>query len=314
MSNKSLYLTLTELHARLPLFFQPWWLDMVSHDWDIAMSKDEKGLWGIFPYCKEKKPGVQLIRNPSVTPYLGPVILRDNDIVFSENNEAQKDILENLLVQIPKVGSIDIETTTSFNSSSFFEDKGFSVQEKLTYELSLQPDEALLFKAFHNNHRKLIRLANNCHTIEESIAHLEAFLPLHEKTYTRKGKKYYYDAAYIRKIITTSIDEKAGQLFSAIDEQGAVTACLFTVWDKQKMYLLLSAVNTETAHHGAGRLLIWHAIQLAKQMGLVVFDFEGSMDERVGNIYKRFGGERKTYLCISKADSLIWKIKKQLLG
>lgn len=314
MSHKSYYLTLTELHSNLPLFFRPWWLDMVSNNWDIAIAKSNNDLWGIFPYCIEKKLGVQIIRNPSITPYIGPLILKGNKIVFSGNNPGNNHLLEDLLAQIPKAGSINIETTTNFNNSEFFYDKGYQVQEKLTYELSLEPESETLFKAFHNNHRKLIRLAQECHTIEEGLDHFDLFLSLHEKTYTRKSKKYYYDAAYIRKIITTSINENAGQLFIAKNTSNEPTAFLFTVWDNNKMYLLLSAVNTETAHHGAGRLLIWHAIQLAKQKGLSVFDFEGSMDERVGNIYKRFGGERKTYLCISKTNSLVWKLKKQLLG
>jgi len=314
MTSKQYFLTLTELHSNVPLFFRPWWLDMVSNNWDVAVTNNGNQTTGIFPYCIEKKLGVQIIRNPSITPYLGPVFLKNNTIVFTGNNSEDNIVLEDLLSQIPKAGSINIETTTDFNNSAFFYDKGYQVQEKLTYELSLQPEPELIFKAFHNNHRKLIRLAEECHTIEEGAAHLDLFLLLHEKTYTRKGKKYHYDPAYIRKIITTSISQNAGQLFIAKNTGNESTAFLFTVWDNQKMYLLLSAVNTETAHHGAGRLLIWHAIQLAKQKRLSVFDFEGSMDERVGNIYKRFGGERKTYLCISKTDSIIWKWKKQLLG
>jgi hypothetical protein len=287
---------------------------MVSGNWDIAITKEDKGFWGIFPYCMEKKLGIQIIRNPTATPYLSPLILKGNEIVFSDDNSGHDKILEKLWLQLPKHGSLDIETTTDFNNKQFFEHKGYKVQEKLTYELSLQPAADLLFKSFHNNHRKLIRLAQECHTVEEGLNHLDIFLLLHKKTYTRKGKKYHYDAKYLTRIITTCIKENTGQLFIAKTANNEPAAFLFTVWDNRKMYLLLSTVDTENAHHGAGRLLIWHAIQLAKQKGLAVFDFEGSMDERVGNIYKRFGSERKTYLCISKVDSMIWKLKKQILG
>jgi predicted GNAT family acetyltransferase len=314
MSHKSYYLTLTDLHAKLPLFFQPWWLNMVSNNWDIAIAKSDKGLRGIFPYCMEKKIGIQIIRNPFLTPYLSPVILHDNEIVYSDDDSSHDEILEKLWAQLPKHGSLEIETTTDFNNKHFFGHRDYSIQEKLTYELSLKPELELLFKGFHNNHRKLIRLAQDSHTIEEGLNHIDLFLSLHEKTYTRKGKKYHYDATYLTRVITTCIKENAGQLFIAKNENDEPTAFLFTVWDNKKMYLLLSAVNTETAHHGAGRLLIWHAIQVAKQKGLSVFDFEGSMDERVGNIYKRFGSERKTYLYISKVDSWIWKLKRKVLG
>lgn len=311
---KQYYLTRTDLHDKLPLFFRPWWLTMTSGNWDIAVIKNDDGLTGLWPYCMEQKAGIRLIRNPSVTPYLGPLVLQQDNIIFSDEHSGHDDLLKALLASLPRHGSLDAETTIHFNNQKFFIERGYKVVPKLTYELSLELDSDLIFKGFHHNHRKLIRLAKECHTVEEGLKYQDAFFPLHEKTYTRKGKRYHYNKAYLNKIITTSIDQNAGQLFTAIDADGRPAAFLFTAWDHQRMYLLLSAVDTAIAHNGAGRLLIWHTIQLAKQMGLAVFDFEGSMDERVGNIYKRFGGTQKTYLCISRTDAWLWKLKQRLLG
>lgn len=314
MTAKQKYRSLNQLHDLLPLFFQPWWLDMVSNNWDVVLLEKAGAIVGLLPYCWERKIGLKILRNPSLTPYLGPLFFKDGLLVAYVGNDEQQAVLSEMWSQLPRFDSVDMETTVLLQDASFFEKGNYSVVKKLTYELSLEPAEEVIYSGFHNNHRKLIRLAGDCNAVGMSVVYLPEFLFWHEKTYSRKGKRYPYQADFVSQMVTMAIDRQCGQLLVAKNENQENAAFLFTVWDKEKMYLLMSAVNTDLAHHGAGRLLIWHAIKVAKAMGLKVFDFEGSMDERVGNIYKRFGGERKTYFCISKVNAIIWKLKKRLLG
>ena len=49
MINKSDYNTFCNQHD-LPIFYQPWWLDAVSKNWDVVVYKKSNQIFGVFPY------------------------------------------------------------------------------------------------------------------------------------------------------------------------------------------------------------------------------------------------------------------------
>ena len=306
MSNKATYIQSTLLHQCLPIFFQPWWLDIASKDWDMILAIENKQVLAVLPICREKKMGFHLLRNPLLTPYLGPFFFQDAD------NESF--LFQELWKQMPKYDSFDIETTTGFQYVGLFEEQGFDTKQKDTYILDLAVQTEMLYANINSNHRNLIKQATTSHTIEEKPEHISTLLTLHKITFERKDKSYPFDAAVIEKLITESIQKGQGCLLSAKDQAHHITASIFVVWDRETMYLLLSAFDINEAHQGAVRMLIWEAIKKAKALNIAYFDFEGSMDPGIAAFFRRFGGERKTYLCASKTDSPLWKLKKKLLG
>ena len=54
MTNKSDYKTFCNQHD-LPIFYQPWWLDVVSKNWDVVVYKKSNQIFGVFPYEMKKK-------------------------------------------------------------------------------------------------------------------------------------------------------------------------------------------------------------------------------------------------------------------
>jgi hypothetical protein len=314
MNNKAKYLSLPELQERLPVFFQPWWLELVSKHWDIALADDDGVITGVWPFSTDKKLGLKLVRNPQLTPYLGPVFFYPEQLTAEQRGSFEQETFQKLWQQIPRWDSFDLEANLSFTNGALFSQKGFEVTNHITYEIDLQQSEEKLFSAFHTNHRNLIKQAAQHNTIVEGEAFLSRLLELHKETFTRKRKPYPFSTEMIESLAKESLKLEAGNLFATKDAEGNITACIFTVWDREKMYLLLSTVDLEHAHQGAVRLLIWHAIKTARDKGLKIFDFEGSMDPGIEAFFRRFGGERKTYLCASKNKSLLWKIKKTVLG
>lgn len=313
MTAKEQFLTLSIL-PQLPLFFQPWWLDLVSDNWDVVLSESTEGkLQGLWPFSTDIRLGFRIIRNPLLTPYLGPVFFFPGG-VHSAADGSRDAALTALWRQLPRWDSLDMETTTGFSDRSFFTEKGFSCTEKITYELDLTPEEAHLFKALHSNHRNLIRQAGAAHELVSGNEYLPRLLELHRDTFDRKKKPYPFAPEKVKTLIEACHKRQAGRITVARDEQGNITAALFTVWDQQKMYLLLSTVSPEQAHPGAVRLLIWNAIISAKRQGLKIFDFEGSMDPGIAAFFRRFGGQEKTYLCATRHRALLWKWKRALLG
>jgi hypothetical protein len=306
MNPKAIYRSNLQLQAQLPLFFQAWWLDIVSKDWDVLLVGEGNGITCVWPICKEQKFGLHIYRNPLLTPYLGPY--------FIHPDREQATLFEKLWVQLPKWDSFDLEAGIDFQNDALFGGKGFDTRFKDTYVLSLGLTIEQLFSNIHSNHRNLIRQATDALSLEEDLKHLPVLLSLHKETFARKEKSYPFDAAMIEKLVVTSVQNNCGCLLSAMDASQKVIASIFTVWDKTTMYLLLSTVNINDAHPGAVRMLIWEVIKKAKALNLSSFDFEGSMDPGIAAFFRRFGGERKTYLCASKTNSVIWNLKKKLLG
>ena len=313
MSSKAEYLSRPELLQQLPVFFQPWWLDAVSRNWDIALAEDKGRIEGVWPYARDSKFGFKLIRNPQLTPYLGPFFFYPEQLSTAEKVLFEQRVFENLWQQLPRWDSFDLEATTAFENAALFLQKEFTTTGKITYELRLDQTEEQLWSALHSNHRNLIRQAEQCHEIVEGTDYLPGLAALHKATFQRKGKPYPFKPSMITRLVNESYKHNAGSIFAARDEQQRITASIFTVWDQEKMYLLLSTVNPEQAHPGAVRLLIFHALKAAKQKGLRIFDFEGSMDPGIAAFFRRFGGQQKTYLCATKNKSVLWKIKKTIL-
>jgi lipid II:glycine glycyltransferase (peptidoglycan interpeptide bridge formation enzyme) len=308
MNGKAQYLLSPHLQEQLPIFFQSWWLDIVCEDWDMITVVEGEKVKAVFPVCIDKKMGLKIVRNPLLTPYLGPFFIEPL-------NEKEIDqTFQQLWAQLPKWDSFDMETTLSFQDEFLLKEKGFDIKLKDTYVLNLAKDEAALFSGINSNHRNLIRQARAVHNIDHSLKHLPTLISLHKETFSRKKMPYPFQENNIKSLIEKSIERGHGQLFAAVDAQQNTTACIFTVWDKNSMYLLLSTVNATDAHPGAVRMLIWEAIKKAKALNISFFDFEGSMDAGIAAFFRRFGGEKKTYICASKTTSVFWKLKKQFLG
>ncbi len=314
MSQKERYRSLKEIHHELPVFFLPWWLDAVSGKWDVAIAESNGAISGVLPYSIDKRMGLTIIRNPQLTPYLGPYFFYPLNKSALGRQEFENDIFEQLWQQLPGWDSFDAECAVCLDNSSLFADKGFSIVERPTYELNLHAEEGALFSGMHANHRNLIRRAGETHDIIEGIDGLERLIELHRNTFTRKGKKYMYAPRVIEELVKQSYLNNSGAVFSARNKEHILTAVIFTVWDARRMYLLVSTVDTGRAHQGAVRLLIWHAIRYARDKGLPFFDFEGSSDPGIASFFKRFGGERKSYLCVHKNNSAIWRLKQKLVG
>ncbi len=303
MSQRETYRALCKPHY-LPIFFQPLWLDEAANGWDVAMVFEGEKLLAVWLYVLEKKWGVKIIRNPQLTPYLGPFFLEK---IADENA-----VFEKLWKQLPKWDVFSVHCFPEMNIRDFLSKKGFVCRERTTFIISLEQTEEALFKKIKDSRRSLIRQAEKALSISENECVPEVFLKMLQDTFYRKNKKLPYPHSFLKKLLNKTLKAKQGNLFTATDEN--VQAAIFTPFDPQKMYLLLSAFSKLNAHPGAVSLLIWEAIKTAKEMGLVQFDFEGSMEPGIATFFRSFGGEKQTYADCFCNRSLLWKWKMKWLG
>lgn len=290
---------------QLPVFFEPWWLDMVSEHWKVLYYHEADQLKAVWVYTMDKKWGFKIIRNPLLTPYTGLYI-------FDRRLKEEK-IISKLFSQLPSYHYLDLMGLPEYHFSKTFEQLGLTVQQRVTYRLPLNADEETLFKNIHPKQRSGIRQAQKTLKIQDAANHIHDFWNFYEHIFKIKKLKNALTGKFFKKIIQTSLQQNAGWIKATTDENNQINAIVFTVFDKKTMYLLLTATNPRAKHNGAVALLIWNAILEAKKRNLQIFDFEGSSDAGIAKFFKSFGGDKKHYTRIFHYASKWWKLKDILM-
>jgi hypothetical protein len=311
--NKALYHTIA---ASLPLFFRPWWLDIVcAGTWDAAVVTDQQGaVTAVFPYQLEQKWGLRLLRNPVLTPYLGPYILCTKGMADDAGRwEQEEEQIRLLLEQIPAPAYFQFHSLPGFTAFLPFLHRGFSNTNRITYRMNLRLTEEELLSRMQKRRRRYIRNTDSGLSIRDGMPYVEDFFRLHRQTFEKKRQPYRYDPDLLRRLMEEAAIQQAAHFWAIVADDGQPLGMLWVAYDQDTMYQLLSTFS-EGGNPAAVSLLTWHAITEAKKMGLSVFDFEGSIDPGIELFFRKFGGDRHPFLAFEKTSSLLWKIKKALLG
>ncbi|MFA6152699.1 MAG: GNAT family N-acetyltransferase [Chitinophagaceae bacterium] len=303
MSDKSKY---QALNHKLPLFFKSWWLDAVCDgDWDYAVINEGNEILALWPFQMERKLGFKILRNPLLTPYLGPLWISER--------EKQADWIEVLWQQLPKSDFMQWSCVPEFEGKDFLSKLDILHKEKVTYFLDLNHTEVELWANLHTTRRNGIRKGEKELVISKSDFTIDEFIKSHSLSFENKGKKYPYSPSFLTNITQAAKANKSCLCFTATDTNGKPQGVLWLAFDSNKMYYLLSTTTLD-ANRGTMALLTWNAILEAKKMTLKIFDFEGSMDAGIARFFQRFGGTKMSYDEFSITTSPLWKLKSKLLG
>jgi lipid II:glycine glycyltransferase (peptidoglycan interpeptide bridge formation enzyme) len=303
LTAKDIYRTVAD---QLPLFFRPWWLEAVHQgSWDVAVLEQQGHVLAVWPYTLEKKAVFTILRNPQLTPYLGPYSLKE-----AEPGSAQ---IRGLWQQIPKTDFLQWSCMPGIQTGSFFKQENILSKKKRTFQIDLSQSLETTWSGIHPKRKNDIRKAQEDLQLTQGFMDVPAFTGWHSKSFSGKGKQYPYDAAFLTRVIRAAGAEQSSRAYTATDKQGQIAGQIWLVFDHHTMYYLLSAAP-EQAHRGAIALLIWAAIQEAKRMNLRTFDFEGSMDEGIAFFFRRFGGIEMNYEEYAMTNSVLWKLKQKMLG
>lgn len=304
MDARSLY---QSVEHQLPLFYRSWWLDAVcSAPWDVCILRDDTGaVSAVWPFEIQSRAGLKLLRNPPLTPYLGPYDLK--------TGFCSDDTFHKLEQQVPRTAFRQWTGFPSILSDRACLNKELPLRWRRTFLLDLQQTLGELWSRIHSKRRNDIRKGEIDLQIESGFPEVAVFVDWQRAAFEGKGKKYPYEAAFIQNVLRAAADHHASLALTARDRSGAPQACVWLVFDNRCMYYLLSATPGK-AHRGAVAVLLWEAVQRAKHMGLSVFDFEGSMDPDIARFFERFGGVEQQYEEIQETSSLLWKLKQRLWG
>ncbi len=313
MTKRSLYKSICSNTPGVPLFMQPWWLDAVSPGWDAAVAKKGDMVTGLWAYPVEQKLGVDMLRTPLLTPYLGPHVFYPHDLKESKLDSFEYEAVSELIKQLPAARVWHLAIQPGIKQVGLFRQHGLKPQVQQTFLLDLSGDEASLLANMKESVRRNIKAAEKEITVTTSADHLQELFQFHRATLSRKDKAVSYTLADARRVFDACRAHNACTLWVA-KEGDAVQAIVWQVWDDNCSYYLMGGQSPAAGSYKAMTALLWHAIKDAKKRGHRIFDFEGSMDEGVERFFRNFGGEKALYMVLHKNDSLIWKAKKMVMG
>ena len=308
--NKAKYKKLCETEDTIPIFSQYWWLDAVAGenhwDWDAAIVEKGGLIKAAMPYVIKKQFGLTRITPPSLTQTLGPWI-RVSEAKYAKQLAQQKDIMLNLIEQLPKFHYFSQNWHHSRTNWLPFFWKGFKQTTRYTYILPDLNDIDVIWKDIQSNIKREIRKAENrFKLIVRSDVEINDFIKLNYQVFERQNKKPPYSQDFIRKLDQACVEHGARKIFIAEDAQGKQHAGVYIVWNKHSAYYLMGGGDPALRNSGATSLCMWEAIKFSSKVSKQ-FDFEGSMIEPVERFFRAFGAIQTPYFSISKTPSKLLK-------
>src|ERR1043165_6557898 len=200
MGNKDIYRKFCGQRRGIPVFSQPWWLDAVCHEWEVAIAKKGEQITGAWPYPVEKKLGVTLLRTPMLTPYLGPLVFFPNDLKESNLDSYEHEAVSDLIKQLPNAPVWHLNIQPGIKQAGIFRQQGLESQVQQTFLLELNEDEQTLLTNMKEAVRRNIRTAEAEVTITNSPEHLKDLFHFQQNTLSRKGKSLHYSLKDLQRI------------------------------------------------------------------------------------------------------------------
>ncbi len=301
------YRAWAETQDDLPLFFQPWWLDIVNEGvrWDAVVSLNSKTgkVEGVLPFrIKQKWLTLKVIGNPMLTPFNGPWLIYPDTPSRVARYSFEMRVLGDLAKGIPDVFIYTQKCHYQLQNWLPFYHLGFRQTTRYSYVLEDISDTDLVWKGMKKTHRSLILKAQKIFTFESS-QDIDLLYDLVDPVFEKQNQKNPVDRNLYQKLHIAALSRGQSNIFVARNNKtGRIEGGIWVLNDGQSAYLLATGRIPDAAG-GEVAALIWQAIQYYSDK-TASFDFEGSMMKGVEGFFRRFGGTQKPYFQLKKG----WKI------
>lgn len=302
--SKARYRELAPTIDELPIYSQPWWLDVVSgpDSWGVELYDKGGQTMGALPYHVTKRLGLSVIVPPKLTQNLGPWIRYFEGQKRATRLSHEKEVFTELVDGLPEVDLIRHNLHHSVTNWLPFYWSGFTATPRYTYILDGLDDLDALWDAFDSRIRRMIRKAEKNDIAVEETEDLDLFLELNRMTYERQGEEPPHSRSLIRRLDEACARRNARSMYVARGENGRAHSALYCVHDARTTYYLMSGADPELRNSGANGLAVWRSIRDAAERGNRSYDFEGSMKESIERFFRDFGARQVPYFQILGAS------------
>ncbi len=268
------------------VFHQGWWLDAVTGgDYQASEVVQSGRRVGWFPYVIAPiMPGHRVCGMPVLTHFLGPAI--DEGSGAACNRVLRRaQITRELLAQVPPTSGFWQVMHRGTPETLVYQEMGYEAAVRFTFEVGPAPRE-VLWRNMRDKARNVIRRAGEHYTAMPMDA--AAFAETYTANLARAGAHSRYAPALLERACQAAITRGQGACLAAMGTDGEPAAAIFSVWDSQAAYYLLSTRRADSGN-GAVSLLLWTAMQDAAARGLI-YDFEGVVTAGSALFFTGFGG------------------------
>jgi hypothetical protein len=315
INDKEKYIFFCQTESSIPLFMQPWWLDVVcaKGEWGVCLFEKNNEIVAASTYFMGQKAGLTYIVQPPLTPYSG---IWWQERVFNKKHQQYhhiKTVLNQWITQLPKVSFFQQQYHYNLTDWQPFYWQGFQQTTRYTYILNLLQGTEQLYNHFHDNTKRKIRKAteNNLEILrfesETDTTVFDTFYHLNTLTFQKQGLKNPIHPVLFKRLDTVLKEKQQRTIYLVRDAAGRYYATLYLVYDSKTAYYLAGGVDTSILNNNALFLLLWKAIQDAAQR-VPTFDFEGSMLPQIEPIFRSFGATQMPYFRIFKAKNRFWAL------
>jgi Acetyltransferase (GNAT) domain len=285
------------------IFQEPWWLDAVAPGTWQSLELSRGGeLVARMPIVYSRKYGLRIVREPPLTPTLGPWI-RTSAAARPKRIAEEKEIFTQLIDRLPNTDYLQIHFNHRITNWLPFYWRRFDQTTRYTYILNDVSDMDTVWRGLQESVRRNIRKAER-QLLVRTDPPLDRLLNVVEATYTRQHRRLPFRRDLLYRIDEACAARNARRMLFAEDAGGRVHAVAYLVLDSEFVYYLIGGADPELRGSGAQNLLLWNAIAIASQLGLR-FDFEGSMVESIERVFRSFGAVQVPYLRIYRANPVL---------
>lgn len=275
------------------------WLGIFEDEVKVYLLLDnDNQMVGAFHLCTGRLWLIPHIKNPSFTPNCG---LFFN--LLAKNKSKQSAFEKNIATELSAFlsgfrGILTVAFPDSIKDFQPFYWKKFKVIPNYTYLIGLQQNQEAIFDGFSPERRNDIKKAQKDGLTAHFVSDHKNIRDLVMSTFDRQKNKIQID---ILDRILFQFANPDNSFAIEVKKENILLAGIFCVYDKRRVYYLLSGYDNSNRHSGAVALGIWEAIKKGKNLGVEAFDFEGSMIPRVEKFFRDFGGDLIPYYTINKA-------------
>ena len=313
ITNKKKYREFCKKEKYIPLFSQAWWLDAVCDEgyWDVALVEKDNKIIASMPYYIKKKNIFTAITLPKLTQTMGPYIKYPKGQKYTASLSWDKKIMNELIEQLPKVDMFTQSFNYSIKNTLPFYWNGYNISIGYTYTLDNLMDMEKLFSNFSRSTRKEIKNAkkNGIEVVDSDD--IETFYEINKITYKKQGVKIPYSLDFLKNLYRQGKEQDAVVMKFALKDDIVYSVGLY-FYDNQSLYAIMGSSNRDIKLYGSEYLLDWEMIEFASKKNLI-FDFEGSMIERIESRMRSFGTIQKRYSIVTKNNSKLLGTIKYIL-
>ncbi len=280
------------------VFHEPWWLEIATRgNYGVAEAEMGGQTVGRMPYSIHKRFGISSIEMPMLTHFLGPGLVEGEG---SSNNQFLRRlaITRELIQKLPPVALTRMKMHYGIGDAVAFQEQEFRTSVQFTHEVSPLPSD-VLWKNLRNKTRNVIRRAEEqFHVQDETDAN--KFMAFYLSNLQARNARSFLDEIVCKRLIEACIERKRGRIIAAYNDENALVAANFYVWDHRSYYYLLTTRAIDSGN-GVASLLLWEAIKHASQLGLI-FDSDGLNSNGSILFFAGLGGVVKPRYIVSKAN------------